>query len=538
MTNGNGDINQQFIGDGTSSNPSQAFFYEQNTGIYHDTSNYPTTAWEVVKRGNKRIRVDDNKTYLYGTVAIDNLVPGTTGDTITLSAGSVTSPSLNFTGDSQTGLYQPSTGQIGLTASGTSLLTGGATELDVRVPIVSTSRINAPSFYNNDISGPSTGMTFPATNQVEISCNNTNIMTLTNSSVTTNQPLTCPSGSNTTPSLNFTGDTNTGIYSAGTGGVNVTCSGTEKLEISPTGVHALGQISADQDVAAAGSFIGTQFTSEAHVNRFLAFDAFSATTPSFSFLSDLTTGVYRPSTGTVSVTTSGTEQLRVGATSVQSFLPLIGPVGSSSAPTYAFAGDTNTGIYHPSAGNIGMVCAGLGVLNVNNASFSVSKQINANNGLVVTGNTVQSTGQIQGGTDSVTTPVYTWSGDTTTGLYHPTASQIGVSCAGTNILTLTSSGLKTNETITTITGPTAGTVTCSMPFQGPNFKLVSLNFNAYVNNTVTPQTYTYPTVFLKTPNMAIVSTPGGLNSVITSTSITFAPNNATVYTGTFLIIGD
>ena len=50
---------------------------------------------------------------------------------LTIGAGSAASPSLNFTGNTTTGMYQPATGQIGLALNGTNALTLSSTGLAV-----------------------------------------------------------------------------------------------------------------------------------------------------------------------------------------------------------------------------------------------------------------------------------------------------------------------------------------------------------------------------------------------------------------------
>jgi hypothetical protein len=54
---------------------------------------------------------------------------------LTLSAGSAASPSLNYSGNTNTGMYQPATNQIGWSAAGTNVMTLSATNLAVPVGI-------------------------------------------------------------------------------------------------------------------------------------------------------------------------------------------------------------------------------------------------------------------------------------------------------------------------------------------------------------------------------------------------------------------
>lgn len=62
--------------------------------------------------------------------------------------------------------------------------------------------------------------------------------------------------------------------------------------------------------------------------------------------------------------------------------PLLAPNGSLSAPSYSFASTTNTGIYSPSVGNLGLVASGSEIINIS-ASGTV-----LNSGLSVQSKTV------------------------------------------------------------------------------------------------------------------------------------------------------
>lgn len=97
--------------------------------------------------------------------------------------------------------------------------------------------------------------------------------------------------------------------------------------------------------------------------------------------------------------------------------------------------------------------------------------------------------------------------------------------------------ISTNELVTIFPGPTSGSVSCSMPFQGPHYKYVLLWFNQYVNHTTTPMVYTYPVPFTFTPETNPTNIAGGLNTSTTTTSFTANPNSATTFTGAFYIFG-
>ncbi|WKZ29461.1 MAG: tail fiber domain-containing protein [Patescibacteria group bacterium] len=86
----------------------------------------------------------------------------------------------------------------------------------------------------------------------------------------------------------------------------------------------------------------------------------SVSLPAYTFSGDPNTGLYWASTDNVSVTTGGVQRLTVnnGGVAVTTGALYV-PVGSVGAPGYTFAGDSNTGIYHPSADTMTVVTNGV-----------------------------------------------------------------------------------------------------------------------------------------------------------------------------------
>jgi hypothetical protein len=310
MSNGNGDMNPIFLGDGSSSAPSQAFFYETNTGIYHDTTAYPNTAWEVVKKGNKRIRVDDNQTYLYGTVSIDNLIPGsgsTTGDTISLSSGTSTAPSLSFATAPSTGIFYDSVGPnpglatsvsgtettkfaSGLTVSGVPIMLpdGGATAPALEwntVPPTGIYRETTAGNVDVVVQGNSAGSFLPSGN---FQNNNTIVGSSVSSSVSF---LGNPSDTKTAPSYTWTGDTKTGLFHPSSNALSVTLGGTETAQFTANSLTMNGSI------GASGTITAPNFNGSATDSK---------TAPSYSWPADTSTGFYRPNGGAVALSLNGT----------------------------------------------------------------------------------------------------------------------------------------------------------------------------------------------------------------------------------------
>lgn len=77
---------------------------------------------------------------------------------------------------------------------------------------------------------------------------------------------------------------------------------------------------------------------------------------------------------TITMLINSASILALSATEATSTVPHIGPVGSSSAPTYSFTGDTNTGFYQAAADRIGVATGGVSKIEIG-TSGSIASQI-------------------------------------------------------------------------------------------------------------------------------------------------------------------
>jgi hypothetical protein len=218
------------------------------------------------------------------------------GSNSALSVGSLSSCALKFVNDPNTGIISPGTDQI-------ALVTGGASRLSVdssgsvTIPgnlLVAGSVTGSITFDNGSAAvpalrftnDPDTGIYLAGTNELAISTGGTQRLTTTTTAVTSTLPVIHPLGAAATPSLTFTGDTNTGIYSPGADQVAISTNGTQRLTT---------------DTAAVTSTLPVVHPLGA------------AATPSLTFAGDLNTGIYSPGADQVAVATNGTGRLFVDA---------------------------------------------------------------------------------------------------------------------------------------------------------------------------------------------------------------------------------
>lgn len=110
----------------------------------------------------------------------------------------------------------------------------------------------APSIYFKD-SGTDTGIFSPGTDQVGISAGGTSRFEVSTSATTSTLPVVHPLGAVGTPSITFTGDLNTGIWSPAADTVAVSTNGTRAITIDSSQRLGIGSTSPDTLLHIRGS---------------------------------------------------------------------------------------------------------------------------------------------------------------------------------------------------------------------------------------------------------------------------------------------
>lgn len=102
----------------------------------------------------------------------------------------------------------------------------------------------APSLYFKT-SGTDTGLYSPGTDQVAISTNGTQRLNIDTAATTSTLPIVHPLGAVGTPSITFSGDLNTGIYSPGSDQIAISTGGSECLRVDSSGRLLVGTTNQD-----------------------------------------------------------------------------------------------------------------------------------------------------------------------------------------------------------------------------------------------------------------------------------------------------
>ncbi|MFO1187816.1 MAG: DUF2793 domain-containing protein [Alphaproteobacteria bacterium] len=83
-----------------------------------------------------------------------------------------------------------------------------------------------------------------------------------------------------------------------------------------------------------------------------------ASAPGFAFASDTNTGLYRIGADQIGITTGGTLRRAISTTAETPTLPQQGQDGSAGTPAYGFSADTDSGLYRIGANNPGIAAGG------------------------------------------------------------------------------------------------------------------------------------------------------------------------------------
>jgi len=382
---------------GTVSLPSVALNLDTDTGLYSTgAANLSVTA-----AGVQQLAVTTDSVSVTGA--------GGTGGRLFIPDGTISLPSIAFTSDTNTGLYSVTTDVIGVTAGGALRFRVGTSDCIATVPMLNTAgTVGAPSIsFSSD---PDTGIYRAAVNNLGFAAGGVLQMTITTDLVSvlgtsgTGGILRINNGTVGAPSIGLNADTDTGIYSTGTANLSISAGGAQQLAVTTNSVSVTG------------------------ASGVLSVPLGSVSLPSYTFNGDTNTGLYRPVADNIGIACGGVQQMNI-TTDVVSVTGAAGvlsvPLGTVSLPSYTFTGDTNTGLYRASNDTVGVTCGGV-------QQFAVTT-----NSVSVTG----AAGVLSVPDGTVSLPSYSFTSDPDTGFYISAANTIGISCGGVQSVSISTTAV-------------------------------------------------------------------------------------------------
>ena len=209
-----------------------------------------------------------------------------------------------------------------LRAAGNSTLVGAKSSMGLGTALL-------PSFFFTG--DPNTGVYSAGADSFGVTVGGVVRRTVTTGSETATLVQLGPAGAAAAPTYSFSTDPNTGVYSAGADSFGVTVGGVVRRTVTTGSETAtLVQLGPDGAVGA----------------------------PTYSFTNSTTTGIYSDAANSMSFATSGTQRLDIDSGGIKGKVAFQAPYGSAGAPGVAFDGDSDTGMYRLSANRLGFSCGG------------------------------------------------------------------------------------------------------------------------------------------------------------------------------------
>ncbi len=229
-------------GDGSESDPGYAFASSTDTGFYFDTA--PFNALVASFEGTDKLIISDTVTQSLNNFRIPD--------------GIEAAPGLTFNLDADTGMWRPGANIIAFSTDTTERLRIDNSGVTLAVPILfSDGSAGAPSItFAADFD---TGIFRVGDDTIGFTTDGTQRFDIGTSGITSTIPVILPTGSAASPSLTFTGDLTTGIYSSGDDEVSISTDGTQRVEVTDTTTTINNNLVYD-DGLFAGSISGAMET--------------------------------------------------------------------------------------------------------------------------------------------------------------------------------------------------------------------------------------------------------------------------------------
>ena len=214
-------------------NNALAAIVSQNSGATEPATMYAYQWWADTTTGLLKLRNGANNAW----ITLREL-----DGTLTIEDGTAGAPGLAFADDLNTGVFSPGADQVAFTAGGTARLTATTTGITSALPVdVPLGSASAPTVtFTGDLN---TGIYSPGADQVGISTGGTSRFEVSTTAATSTLPVVHPLGAVGTPSITFTGDLNTGIWSPAADTIAFSEGGVEAMRIDSSGRLGIGTTS-------------------------------------------------------------------------------------------------------------------------------------------------------------------------------------------------------------------------------------------------------------------------------------------------------
>jgi hypothetical protein len=399
---------------GSAATPALIFGTQSTTGFY-----------QVGSAASVGFSVGGTKKVQFSSTEINVNTALTVTGVLSHQDGLVGTPALTFTSDADTGLYRIGPNSIGFAAGGVKKVEINATNMSVNTSIniggagvikLANGSISAPSL--SFTGSPNSGLYRLANDILAVSINSAKRLEVKDTLVTVNTALTTTGiwttsvgGTAAAPSITFIGDLDTGIYRVGPDAIGFTAAGVKRAHLSTSAFSANVRVLSANGSAAApahgftgdddtglyrvgadsvGIVVGgarnlqVDFTTGVIVNTALTVTGATlvgdgtAALPGVRFSADTNTGMYRVGADSVGITAGGARRLEVKSAGVYANTALT----VTGAVTLSSTLDVTSSITGGSLNTGGTITAGGNIVSSAGAIVAGANYIQAGNGLV------------------------------------------------------------------------------------------------------------------------------------------------------------
>jgi len=183
---------------------------------------------------------------------------------------------------------------------------------------------------------PNTGLYHIGADQIGASTNSVLRLSISTTAITAAIPFLASAGSAAAPSVSFSGDPDSGLYSKAANQIGAGVNGAEVGYIASTGWNGavVGNVTGNLSGNVTGDITGS-----------IVLAAGTEALPSLAITGDLNTGMWSSGADALDWSTGGTKRLTLSTTALTSTLPIAMPDGSAAAPSIYRAADSNLGMY-------------------------------------------------------------------------------------------------------------------------------------------------------------------------------------------------
>jgi hypothetical protein len=166
--------------------------------------------------------------------------------------------------------------------------------------------------------------------------------------------------------------------------------------------------------------------------------------PAYTFNGDPATGIFRPDSYSIGFSTNATERMRIDTNAIVMSNRILNISGTALAPAYSFSSDVSTGMFRPSANTLAFCTSGRERMRISsNGDVLVGRTSTTGYEFDINGALRCSQlypGFINNADGTALLPAYSFFSDLNTGMYRIDEDTLGFSTAGVERMRITSTG--------------------------------------------------------------------------------------------------